>query len=281
MTAAPLPAPLTSALHNHCIFCDGKNTLAEMAAAAFAAGFSGIGFSSHSAAAYPPYTGLGDAQIDAYLAAIGAFKQEYQGKMKIWAGVEQDFYGPVSFRDKLDYCIAAVHDIYDARTGKFYFTDGGAPVLQACIDEMFGGDALALVRHFYALTVECAHKYKPDIIGHFDLVIKNNVNGNLFDESGVAYQKIALEALHACADTGAVFEVNTGGMYRGYRNVPYPARFLLEALQKRGARVTVSADAHNVQAITYQFAEVLNLLRSVGFSHVSVWENDGFVQKAL
>lgn len=283
MIAAPLPAPLTSALHNHCTFCDGNNTPAEMAAAALAAGFSGLGFSSHSAAVYPPYTGVGDTQIDAYVAALDALQQEYDGRLRIYKGLELDYYNELSASSlaKLDYRIAAVHDLRDERTGKTYFMDGGAQGLRECISEMFGGSALTMVRRFYELTVQNVQMHRPDIVAHFDIVIKNNENEAFFDESSLAYQKLALEALHACADTDAVFEVNTGGMYRGYRNVPYPARFLLEALQQRGGRVTVSADAHNTSAITYQFAQTLNLLRTVGFSHVSVWENDGFVEKAL
>ena len=96
-----------------------------------------------------------------------------------------------------------------------------------------------------------------------------------------AERKAALEALDACAATGAVFEVNTGGMFRGYCGEPYPSRFLLEALRKSGARVTVNADAHCTEAVRFRFDETLALLRDIGFTAVTVLEDGMFVEKPL
>ena len=90
-----------------------------------------------------------------------------------------------------------------------------------------------------------------------------------------------LEVLDACAATGAVFEVNTGGMFRGYCGEPYPSRFLLEALRKSGARVTVNADAHCTEAVRFRFDETLALLRDIGFTAVTVLEDGMFVEKPL
>lgn len=80
---------------------------------------------------------------------------------------------------------------------------------------------------------------------------------------------------------GAVFEVNTGGMFRGYCGEPYPSRFLLEALRKSGARVTVNADAHCTEAVRFRFDETLALLRDIGFTAVTVLEDGMFVEKPL
>ena len=91
----------------------------------------------------------------------------------------------------------------------------------------------------------------------------------------------ALAALRRCADTGCVFEINTGGMFRGYRDTPYPAVFLLEELARLGARVTVSADAHETRALRFEFGPALELLQKAGFSSVAVWENGRFVDKLL
>lgn len=43
---------ITSSLHNHCNLCDGKDSPEEMAAAAFRAGITDFGFSSHSYASF-------------------------------------------------------------------------------------------------------------------------------------------------------------------------------------------------------------------------------------
>ena len=163
-------------------------------------------------------------------------------------------------RAALDYIIGSVHYLRDEATGRYYAVDGAPEALDACVAQMFGGDALAMARAYYALVAENVRKYRPEIIGHFDLVKKNNCGGHLFDEADPVYRTAALEALDACAATGAVFEVNTGGMFRGYCGEPYPSRFLLEALRKSGARVTVNADAHCTEAVRFRFDETLALL---------------------
>ncbi|MEI3580462.1 MAG: hypothetical protein V8Q30_11065 [Acutalibacteraceae bacterium] len=114
---------------------------------------------------------------------------------------------------------------------------------------------------------------RPDIIGHFDLIIKNNAGGRLFDEESRQYRQAALESLHRCLDTGAVFELNTGGIFRKYRSTPYPADFLLRELCAKHARMTINADAHETAALRFWFDEALELLETVGFGSVWVWEN--------
>ena len=61
----------------------------------------------------------------------------------------------------------------------------------------------------------------------------------------------------------------------------YPSRFLLEALRKSGARVTVNADAHCTEAVRFRFDETLALLRDIGFTAVTVLEDGMFVEKPL
>ena len=138
-----------------------------------------------------------------------------------------------------------------------------------------------MAKGFYALTAKNALENKPDIIAHFDLIVKNNADGAFFDEESPAYRAAALEALHACMETGAVFELNTGGMFRGYRKMPYPAPFLLEELQRCGARVMVNADAHTPEAVDFWFGEAVDLLKQTGFSTVTVLQNRKFVDKLL
>lgn len=269
---------LTSSTHNHTTLCDGKNTPREMAQAALAAGFTDLGFSGHSPA---PFDADFSVRSEAeYVRALRALQREYAGRLRISVGMEQDFYAPVQNRAALDYIIGSVHYLRDD-AGCFYAVDGAPEDLDACVERMFGGDAIAMARAYYALVAENARRCRPEIIGHFDLVKKHNRQNRLFREDDPAYRAAALEALAACADTGAVFELNTGGIFRGCCAEPYPARFLLEALCARGARVTVNGDAHCTGALTYWFPEALALLRDVGFSRVSVWEAGAFVERPL
>ena len=87
---------------------------------------------------------------------------------------------------------------------------------------------------------------------------------------------------HIDVEDGVIQDARlTGGMFRGYCGEPYPSRFLLEALRKSGARVTVNADAHCTEAVRFRFDETLALLRDIGFTAVTVLEDGMFVEKPL
>ncbi len=279
--ASKAKCAIKSSMHNHCAFCDGANSPKEMAKAAYELGLTDFGFSSHGAPNYPPYIGVDNNSLQQYLSTIFEIKQQYRGKMRVYTGIEQDYYAPVDFRDKLDYLIGAVHDIYDKKTGKSYFVDGDLQTLKLCINEVFNGDALALCKHFYELTAENAIKYKPDIIAHFDIIVKNNVNNMFFDEESSEYKSYALLALHECMKIDTVFELNTGGVYRGYRNDPYPAMFLLKEMCNHGARVTISSDSHSTKSIGFMAKEAKAILRQAGFKYIYEYENGEFAGKIL
>lgn len=193
-----------------------------------------------------------------YVQELRALQKAYAGRLRIAVGMEADWFAPVNDRAALDYIIGSVHYLRDEATGRYYAVDGAPEALDACVAQMFGGDALAMARAYYALVAENARKYRPELIGHFDLVKKNNCGGHLFDEADPVYRTAALEALDACAATGAVFEVNTGGMFRGYCGEPYPSRFLLEAL--RECSYTVKKQQHKLRTayptILYQSGAV-------------------------
>ena len=57
----------------------------------------------------------------------------------------------------------------------------------------------------------------PDILAHIDLIKKLNGEGEFFDEEDPRYQAAALKALAVAKEHDCRLEVNTGGVYRGYR----------------------------------------------------------------
>ena len=237
--------------------------------------------SSVSGHTYVDFADFGIRDELAYAAMLRQLGEQFAGRLRVAVGLEHDWYYPVRHREAFDYIIGSVHEIQSPETGRRYIIDGPASFAEACRDEAFGGDGLAMARRFYEITADNAEQYRPDIIGHFDLIVKNNADGRLFDESDRRYRQAALESLSRCLDTGAVFELNTGGIFRKYRSTPYPADFLLRELQQRKARMTVNADAHETAALRFWFSEALELLETVGFRSIWVWENGGFRECGL
>ena len=267
---------LRSNVHTHSTFCDGKNTVQEMAAAASSSGFVGLGFSGHSPALFDPSCpGISDEA--AYRAEVDEMRRKYDGKMSILCGVEQDYYAPVC-REDYDYLIGTVHYLPGPQ-GMLVAIDNTHEEILDLRSAVFSGDGLSVAKSFFELSVENVARYKPDIVGHFDLVVKHNQGGSLFDENSPIYKNAALQAIDAVADIilpyGGIVEVNTGGMARGYRDTPYPDIFILEHLAQRNARVMLSSDSHSVSTLNYGFDKVIEILRAVGFKSVALLQ-DGY-----
>lgn len=261
--------------HTHTVFCDGKNTAREMAAAAFEKGLSALGFSGHG---YTPFDGsycMSTENTERYLDQIRALKSEYSGKMEIFAGLEADLFSEYD-RTQFDYMIGSVHYI---NIGESYIDVDNTPgILKDAADNFFGGDMLALCQRYYEQVSQLEN---VDIIGHFDLITKFCERETLFDMTSRRYRTAALSALDMLLDKNAVFEVNTGAISRGYRKTPYPAQFLLERISERGGRVILSGDAHDVNGICAHFDSAAALLKSLGFKSVAVLGKDGFTENGL
>ena len=111
------------------------------------------------------------------------------------------------------------------------------------------------------------------IAGHFDLLTKFDERHRFFNPESPRFRKAALAAMDALADAGKIFEVNTGAISRGWRSAPYPSRDLLAELKRRGARVTVSSDAHAKDAVACWFPQAEEMLKACGFREI--WQFDG------
>ncbi len=265
-------------LHTHTNYVDGKNTAEEMIRAAIAKGFTSLGFSEHAYTSFDPVYSLSRENVGKYYAEIRALAQKYKGTIDIYLGLEMDGMDPQP-TDGLDYFIASMHWVHV--NDRYYAVDARPDVLRACIDEGFGGDVSQLLRAFYTSVANMAVSLKPDILGHFDLICKLNEGNRFFDETAPFYQSLAIEALDTAIDTGAIIEVNTGGMARGYRKFPYPAPFLLRHLLERKAPITLTSDAHTVETIDFAFDRVAAMLREMGFKQLMALGGTGFVPVPL
>ena len=262
-------------LHNHTDLCDGRNTPREMLDAAVAAGFTDFGFSGHS---HDPDFSESLRDHAAYIREIRALAAS-EHRVRVYCGIEQDYWSGIGDRARYDYVIGSVHTV---RAGGINLCVDDTPErLGDGIRDGFGGEADALVRAYYRLVAENALQNKPDVIGHLDLLLKFNAGNRFFNEDGPAYRAAALEAADACLATGAVFEVNTGGMARGWRKFPYPAAPLLRYLREKGARVMVATDSHSVETIDYGTDAARALLREIGFRSETVFSSGAFTEQAL
>ena len=120
--AGPLPrlvelSDLRGAFHNHTTASDGRNTLAEMAAAADALGWEYLGIADHSKSSFQA-NGLNEARLEAQMEEIRRLNASGRFRAHLFSGVECDILpdGRLDFADELlgqlDYVVASVHSVF-------------------------------------------------------------------------------------------------------------------------------------------------------------------------
>lgn len=261
--------------HTHTIYCDGKNTAREMIDAAIEKGFVSLGFSGHSPMKQNNGWTMTLEGTEKYIAEINSLKGEYDGRIDILCGIELDNdYDGINPYD-FDYVIGSVHQL--KRGDRAYDVDYTAEHLKEAVDEFFGGSFNAMSREYFNTLADFVISTKVDVVGHFDLITKFNLDAPLFDESDAEYRGYALEAVDRilAAKPDILFEVNTGAMFRVGKREPYPADFILRHICEKGGRITLTSDSHSVASIDFAFDKAIEYIVSCGFEDIYYLTKDG------
>lgn len=265
---------ILSNIHTHTIFCDGQATAEEMVQQAIALHYRSLGFSGHVYLDFDQSYCMSQAGTSAYQQEIQRLKEQYQGKLDILCGIEQDCFSTEPTTG-YDFVLGACH--YAFLDGKHLPVDLSKEQTIHDVDTYFQGDYLAYTANYYAQVAHLADHMQPDVVAHFDLVTKFNEDNCLFDENDPAYQQPALAALEALVEKGCRrFEVNTGAIYRRCRSTPYPAFFLLKAMQEMGLRIVFGSDSHSVPSLGYGFSAAVELAKTAGFEEADILTSAGF-----
>lgn len=267
-------------LHTHTLFCDGKNTVDEMARAAIAAGLTSLGFSGHSAMPWSNDWGMTPDKVPAYRAAVAAAREEYAGQLEIFCGLEWDSLSAPGDAEGYDYIIGSIHHIGIGVVPP-PSVDEAPEATRTALDRFFGGDPDAMAEAYFAQYDTLAKQPFVDIAGHYDLLTKFDEKAHIFDETSPRYRDAALAGLEALCRADKIFEVNTGAMSRGWRASPYPSRRLLEELRARNARVLVTSDSHSADTVAFAFGEMEALLTDLGFREIWELTDRGFSPRPL
>lgn len=279
-----------STFHNHTTYCDGKSTVEEMVQAAAEAGCASIGFSGHSYTWFDESYCMSREGVEAYRAEVARVRDAHP-EIRVLCGVEQDYFSEEP-TDVFDYAIGSVHYVRIAADGStaaagvtatvpalverelalagktpvgipgrdgevFLDVDNTEEAFCSAVEQYFAGDAYAFCAAYYAQVADVVKKTGCAFVGHFDLVTKFNEGDRLFDTTDERYREAALGAVRSLCDQGALFEINTGAMAKGYRETPYPAPFILDAIGEAGCKVILSADCHAASMVQYALSDEL------------------------
>jgi histidinol-phosphatase (PHP family) len=273
-----------SSLHTHSIYCDGTGKIDTICRSAFEKGLVSLGFSSHAplslcwnaadSGAKIPDTGwhMKAEKFPAYLAEIGEAQKRWAGKLEIHSGLEADYMeglaSPAELRRRLpvlDYIIGSVHYLVPAR-GAPFTVDGPLEETEKGFMEGFGGDGEAFEGKYWDTVEGMIGKGGFDILGHVDLLKKNNGEGRFFDPEDAHYLRRAGEIAEATSGSGLVVEVNTGGINRGRITETYPSAKILRFFREAGVPALITADAHRAEDLDGHYGIALQTLREAGYT---------------
>ena len=243
---------MLSNFHTHSTFCDGKNSPEEMVREAISQGLPVLGFSGHSNTPFDPGYCMDEDREKAYIEEVRRLQQVYRNQIKIYLGLEQDYYSAPA-DPAYQYLIGSVHYV---KKGENYISVDDTPeIFSQGVENFYGGDYYSLIEDYYALEADVVRRTGCQIVGHFDLITKFNEKYRFFDDRDSRYRDAALQALHSLHSQGVLLEINTGAMSRGWRTAPYPADFLLEELGKLGGKIILSSDAHRREDLLFGFSQ--------------------------
>lgn len=258
--------------HTHCYLDDGEGKPDEYVEEALSHGLRALGFSCHAPLPFAQDWVLSKPNLSVYVREISALKKRYAGRIEIYLGLEVDYLRDVMGSSsphiaalRLDFTVGSVHFMTIAESEEQLTIDGPEEDYRRILEEGFGGDIKRMVREYYHLVREMTSEHTPDIIGHFDLIKKNNPGGKYFDENEPWYRDEVMKTLDNIASSGSILEVNTGGLARGRTDSTYPPLWVLRECRKLGIPTNVNSDTHNPSQLTHYFPEAHSLLREAGY----------------
>ena len=266
-------------LHTHTTLCDGKNTPEEMIESAIEKGFDSLGFSGHA-----PMVRQSEWQlrsVDGYKEKINELKKLYEGRIKIFLGIELDYYSKGLVADEgFDYKIGSVHLAF--KDGVPLDFDHSYEYSKGYVEELFGGNSLEYAKLYYSTLADLPNALDFDFVGHIDVLTKfSEKHPDLIDIESKEYENVALSALHALREKKEFFEVNTGAISRGHRTTPYPAPFILDEMKRLNCKLLLTSDCHASNAIDCAFDDAKEYIKAHGFDTLYYLTESGFVGEKI
>lgn len=259
--------------HIHSNYCDGKDPLEKMVQAAIKEGLVSIGLTSHMSLPFENDWSIKKEKLQDYFDTIEALKVDYADQIEIYKSLEIDYFmdrGQVSqaaekVMEKLDYVLMSIHSLGSTRVEKLYHIDETPENFKLGIEKYYGGRIKDFVVDYYCAIGDMVKKYHPDIVGHLDLIKKNNRGNRFFNDQERWYQDAVLSCLERIADSGSMIEINTGANMRAPGVGRYPSDWIIAEMQKRNIPITIGGDSHSVAGIVSEYKEAEDYLLECGY----------------
>lgn len=258
--------------HTHCSYCDGTGVPEDFVKEAVVRKMTALGFSCHAPLPFPNVFTMAAEMLGEYVATVQELKRKHAGDIRLYLGLEIDFIpGIETFQSSfsalgLDYSIGSVHYVDADEHGNPWAIDADPATFVNGMTGVYHGNGRAAVERYYALVREMVQEARHDMVGHLDIIKKNNGAGRFFSEDEPWYDEAVKETLALIAEKSRIVEVNTAGLRK--RVGLYPSVDILKRCKEFNILLTVNSDAHQPSDIDSHYSEVRELLLSMGYEEI-------------
>ncbi|WP_167959322.1 histidinol-phosphatase HisJ family protein [Anaerosporobacter faecicola] len=259
---------IQSDYHMHSSFSDDSEaTMDSMIQRSIELGLHTICFTDHMDLDFPIEFGGGFIfNTEIYVERLAALREKYADKINILCGVEyglrpylKDAFHHLTEVNTFDFIIGSSHLV-----GKI---DPYQPSYWEGITEEQG-----ITKYLEAIYANVKTFDDFDVYGHIDYAVRYAPNRN----KNYSYEKYAdlIDAIFTTLiQKGKGIEVNTAGYKYGLGH-PHPQTDLLKRYKELGGElITIGSDAHKPEHIGYDFVKAEDLLKSLGYSYYTIYQN--------
>ncbi|QEF97719.1 Histidinol-phosphatase [Stieleria maiorica] len=247
--------------HSHTPLCkhaDGMPT--EYAAVAEARGLLGMHVTCHNPMpdGFSSGVRMAESEFDQYVDLVAETTDQWRGRVDVRLGLEADYFeGHEAYLEK------------QLSSADFHFVLGSVhPQIGEFRETYWQDDLVEVQRIYFNLLAKSAETGLFDSLAHPDLI--KNFTSEAWDPESIL--EVIRPALDRIAKTGVAMELNTSGVNKRISEMnPFPD--MLAEMKTRDIPVTLGADAHVPERVGDGYETAMQLLQSVGYTHVNFFTN--------
>ncbi len=248
--------------HVHTKFSrDGKGEIEEFLKACIERQIPEIGFSEHLFFSHSPdFLVRNNASM---------LPEELENYMKIMQEFKKNSQIPIKIGCEVDFCHELLDKIKET-LGNFNFdflivSSDSVGSLAAPAGQWWSQYRLEYIcKRYFKVLQDAINSGLFDIVGHIDRLKKY---GFVF---GKEYNSLVRETVELVGKKGMCIEVNASGLDKCKEQ--YPSRKILDMCFELGIPVTLGSDAHSPDGVGNHFKEIVDLIKTVGYDKVAVFE---------